>query len=132
MEDSKIEEDSTEVVNHHPGDVGGSRKLTMVSKYRSLGTLRSDDKMATRTSKNKKTIAKQQLCTCISPFLYISLPFLYDHDGKMPNLMVYGARQRRSDFISLSELGHGSWEFSSRRVRLPLTKQIGRNNRDED
>ena len=54
MGDSKIEEDSTEVVNRHPGDVGGSRKLTMVSKYRSLGTLRSDDKMATRTSKNKK------------------------------------------------------------------------------
>ena len=36
--DSKIEENSTEVVNRHPGEVGGSRKLTMVSKYRSLGS----------------------------------------------------------------------------------------------
>ena len=55
---SKIEEDSTEVVNRHPGEVGGSRKLTMVSKYRSteVQALRSDDKMATRTSKNKETI----------------------------------------------------------------------------
>ena len=38
MGDSKIEEDSTEVVNRHPGEVGGSRKLTMVSKYQSLGS----------------------------------------------------------------------------------------------
>ena len=58
MGDSKIEEDSTEVVNRHPGEVGGSRKLTMVSKYRGteVQALRSDDKMATRTSKNKETI----------------------------------------------------------------------------
>ena len=46
---SKIEEDSTEVVNCHQGEEGGSRELTMVSKYRSFGSLRSDDKMATRT-----------------------------------------------------------------------------------
>ena len=55
MGDSKIERDSTEVGNRHQGEVGRSRKLTMVSKYQSLETLRSDDKMATRTSKNKKS-----------------------------------------------------------------------------
>ena len=54
MGDSKIEQDSTEVGNRHQGEVGGSRKLSMVSKYQSLGTLRSDDKMATRTSKKTK------------------------------------------------------------------------------
>ena len=58
MGDSKIEQDSTEVGNRHQGEVGGSRKLTMVSKYQSLGTLRSDDKIATRTSKKTKTKQK--------------------------------------------------------------------------
>ena len=53
MGDSKIERDSTEVGNRHQGEVGRSRKLTMVSKYQSLETLRSDDKMATRTSKKE-------------------------------------------------------------------------------
>ena len=38
MGDSKIERDSTEVGNRHQGEVGGSRKLTMVSKYQSLET----------------------------------------------------------------------------------------------
>ena len=58
MGDSKIEQDSTEVGNRHQGEVGGSRKLTMVSKYQSLGTLRSDDRIATRTSKKTKTKQK--------------------------------------------------------------------------
>ena len=48
--------------------------------------------MATRTSKNKKTIGLISKTTTLVTlhahltFLYISLPFLYDHDGKMPNL----------------------------------------------
>ena len=35
--------------------------------------------------------------------------------------MGYVNKQRRN-FISLSELGYGTWEFNSRRVRLHLTK----------
>ena len=65
MGDSKIERDSTEVGNRHQGKVGGSRKLTMVSKYQSLETLRSDDKMATRTSK-KRNKTKQKTIGLIS------------------------------------------------------------------
>ena len=37
--------------------------------------------------------------------------------------------KQRRNFISLSELEYGPLKFSFRRVRLPLTKQVGRNNR---
>ena len=35
---------------------------------------------------------KQQLCTCITPYLYISLPSLHDYDVKVPDFMGYGGR----------------------------------------
>ena len=97
MGDSKIERDSTEVGNRHQGEVGGSRKLTMVSKYQSLETLRSDDKMATRTSKketrqkNNRFNKQNNNFPRASHLIMYFLPFLYDHDVKMPNLMLYGA-----------------------------------------
>ena len=39
-------------------------------------------------------------------------------------------RQQRT-FLSFSSLGHGSYEFNSRRVRLPLAKKTSCNNRDK-
>ena len=38
----------------------------------------------------------------------------------------------RRNFISLSVLGYGPKEFNSRRVRLHLTKYVGRNNCDKE
>ena len=61
----------------------------------SLGTLRSND--ADGDKNVKKTIgfiSKQQLCTCITLFLYISFPFLHDYDVKMPNFVFYGGRKQ--------------------------------------
>ena len=44
--------------------------------FLSVGTLRSDDATATITSKTTTDlVGKKQLCTCISLFSYISLPF---------------------------------------------------------
>ena len=40
--------------------------------------------------------------------------------------------KQRRNFIYLSVLGYGPKEFNSRRVRLHLTKQVDRNNCDED
>ena len=40
--------------------------------------------------------------------------------------------KQRRNFISLSELGYGPLEFNFRRVRLHLTKKVGRNNHDKD
>ena len=44
----------------------------------------------------KKTIGwkAKQLCTCITLFLYISLPFLRDYDVKIPNFVFYGERKQ--------------------------------------
>ena len=39
---------------------------------------------------------------------------------------------QRRNFISLSELVYDPLEFNFRRVRLHLTKLVGRNNRNED
>ena len=44
----------------------------------------------------KKAISKQQLCTCITPFLYISLPSLHDYDMRLPNFMFCGGRERET------------------------------------
>ena len=42
-------------------------------------------------------------------FFHISLSFLHDYDMKKPDLTFYGdPNKRRRNFISLSELGHGS------------------------
>ena len=40
--------------------------------------------------------------------------------------------KQRRNFISVSELEFGPLKFSFRRVRLQLTKYVGRNNRYKD
>ena len=58
-----------------------------------------EEALATTLAKAMKTLkkrspwwwvcyAKQQLCTCIALFLYISFPSLYDYDVKMPNFTL--------------------------------------------
>ena len=58
---------------------------------------------ATRTPKKQKVyLAKQQLCTCSTLFLYISLPSLHDYDLKMH--IMGDVNKRRRIFLSLSKL----------------------------
>ena len=45
---------------------------------------------------------------------------------------VEDVNERWPNFLSLSELGYGCWEFSSRRVRLHLAKYVSWNNHDRD
>ena len=58
-----------------------------------LGTLRSKDATATRTSKKQQ---QQQLYNFAraSHFLCISLPFLHDYDVKIPNFAFHGERKQ--------------------------------------
>ena len=51
----------------------------------------------------------------------------------MPNFAFYGGRkQAATNFISLSELEFCPLKFTFRRVRLQLTKYVGRKNRYKD
>ena len=52
-----------------------------------MGTLQSDDAMATITINNR--FRRQNNNT----FLYISLPFLHDYEEKLPNFTFYGGRK---------------------------------------
>ena len=67
-------------------------------------------------------------------FLYISFPFLHDYDVKMRNFAFYGERKQATTkfSVSVSELKYGPLKFSFSRVRLQLTKEVGRNNRNKD
>ena len=74
--------------------------------YRRVG--RAQNREFPRRGGNEN-VKKQQLCTCITVFFHISLSFFHDYDMKKPDLTFYGdPNKRRRNFISLSELGHGS------------------------
>ena len=45
---------------------------------------------------NRIRSAKRQLCTCITLFLYISLPSLHDYDVKMLNFTFCGECERKT------------------------------------
>ena len=66
-----------------------------------MGTLRSDDVTATRTSKTTiDLVGKTTTLHVHLTFLYISLPFLHDYDVKLPNFTFSGGRIRpRRNFI---------------------------------
>ena len=69
-------------------------------------------------------LAKQQLCTCITLFFYISL-FRHCTTSSWKYLIkrfIEDVNRRPRTFLSLSELGNGFKDFSSRRVRLHYTK----------
>ena len=60
--------------------------------------------------------AKQQLCTCITLFLYISLQSLHNYDVKWRNFKFTWERERRSDKFNhlCQNLGRRSLLFSSK------------------
>ena len=66
-----------------------------------MGTLRSDDVTATRTSKTTiDLVGKTTTLHVHLTFLYISLPFVPDYDVKLPNFTFSGGRIRpRRNFI---------------------------------
>ena len=47
-------------------------------------------------------INKQQLCTCITLFLYISLPSLHRYDMKLPNFTspLYGVGEHNTKIVA--------------------------------
>ena len=61
-----------------------------------LGTFRSDDATATRTSKRAIGLKKQNnnFARASRFFLYILLPFVHDYGVKMPNLAFYGGHKQ--------------------------------------
>ena len=83
-----------------------------------LGSLSTDDWR--RQRERQKTIGldwqNKQLCTCITFFLYISLPSLHDYDVKIPNFTFSGGREHKtttSFFFSwtIIHLLQGSLDF---------------------
>ena len=52
-------------------------------------------------------------------FLLISLSSLHDYDVQS---FIEDIKKLQQNFISLSEIGYGSWAFNTRRVRLHFTK----------
>ena len=69
----------------------------------SIGFFCSPNRLTGRFSNNdgdrNKNVKKQQLRTCITLFLYISLPSLHDYDAKMPNFTFYrGPKQAKTNF----------------------------------
>ena len=63
-----------------------------------LGSLSIDDWR--RQRERQKAIGldwqNKQLCTCITPFLYISLPSLQDYDVKIPNFTFSRGREHKT------------------------------------
>ena len=47
-------------------------------------------------------MAKQQLCTCITLFLYISLPSLPDYNVEVPKFTVYRGREHTNRISALN------------------------------
>ena len=87
-----------------------------------LGSLSIDDWR--RQRERQKAIGldwqNKQLCTCITPFLYISLPSLHDYDVKIPNfdsrfLEDVNTKQRLP--FSFPEQWYSLLEFNSRKTK---------------
>ena len=76
-----------------------------------------------RQKSNRFILAKQQLCTCITLFLYISLPSLPDYNGKMPEFTFCRGREHKTTtFFSFPELRYTPLEFNSKNICQHLTK----------
>ena len=68
-----------------------------------------------------------------SHFFVYFFPVLHDYDVKMPNLrFMENVNKQRRNLDSVSKLKYGPLKFNFGRVRLQLTKEMGRNNRYKD
>ena len=78
---------------HHSGN-----KTTSLPPHRSNRefTQRRRRRQRERQKRNRFRQAKQQLCTCITLFLYISLPSLHDYNVKLPNFTFCRGREQKT------------------------------------
>ena len=53
-----------------------------------------------RQKSNWFRLVKQQLCTCITLFLHISLPSLHDHNVEVPNFTFWRGRENKTTTFS--------------------------------
>ena len=58
-------------------------------------------------------LSKEQPCICITLFLYISLPSLYDYDVKLPNFTFCRGRECKTMAFCFAELRYSLSEFNS-------------------
>ena len=71
-----------------------------------------------RQKSNTFRLAKQELCTCITLFWYISLPSLHDYDVKVPNFtFCWGREHRPTIFFFVSSTSMQSF-------RIHLQKKV--------
>ena len=119
-----------------------SRRRSCCFKSSVLGTLRSDD--GDGNGNATKTIGlitkKQQFCACITLFCTFLCPHCTTTKWKcLISHCTEKVHKRRRDFLSLSALGYGTYEFNFRMVRLHwkmkkmwLGVLVTWSNRDED
>ena len=74
------------IVKHVPSCCFAKRELIKQRRQR---------RQRERQKSNRLRLAKQQLCTCITLFFYISLPSLHNYDVKMPNVTFCGGREHK-------------------------------------
>ena len=88
---------------------------------------------STRTAKKSKRfrLAEQQLCTFITPFLYISLASLHDYDVKMPNFTFCGVREHKTTFFFFSWTSIQSVRIQLQKNSQHLTNWMRWNKRDK-
>ena len=100
-----------------------------------IGTLRSNDSTATRKSKKNNKFYKQNknFARTSRFFVHFFARFCTTATRKcLISRFMEDVNKQRRNFISPSGLGYGPKEFNSKRVRLHLTKLVGRNNCDRD
>ena len=100
-----------------------------------LGTLRSND--ADGNENVKRTIGLKSKTTTLQVPSHLFCTFLSRLCTTatwkcLISRFLKDVMKQRRNYIPLFELGYGHLKFSFRRVRLHLTKHVGRNNRYED
>ena len=74
-----------------------------------------------RTNKQKTNVHRHHIF-CV--YFFVVNARLRRERKCLVSCLMEDVNNRRRHFLSLSELESGSWEFSSRRVRLHLTKKV--------
>ena len=100
-----------------------------------LGTLRSNDADGNENVKKNNRFYKQNINFARASrfFVHFFARFCTTRTWKcIISRFMEDVNKQRQNFISLSVLGCGPKEFNSSRVRLHLTKYVGRNNCDKD
>ena len=90
-----------------------------------------DDEDNDNVKKQLVLWAKQQLCTCITPFSTFLWRPLHEYEEKSPNATFYKAREHTATNFPVSFWTRiKPWEFTSTKNRLHLRNWAGRNRRD--